>query len=952
MRNARRILSLILTLAMLASCMMTAVFADETVATGTFSDVADDAAYGTAVKTLNLMGVINGYPDGTFGPDQNVTRAEFTAMLMRTLNYGSLGSTTAKDLPFTDISDEDTDISWAIPNIDTARGMGVVNGYPDGTFGPRNNVAYEEAVKMVVCALGYTDVDASVTPWYSNYLAQANKLGITQNAATLGAAETPATRACIAQILYDSLEAKLCRNGKPTEETILSSYLQYTKATGVISANGVTGLTEPDSDLNPNEVQIYAPASDTGIYETRTYKTTDTNLKNYLGHQVEFYYKNDGASRTLMFYVLKDNKELTINPDDILASESDSTQIRYYKSSDADKATSAALDPENVVIYNGKLYGNTAAQSRFRTSMLPKLGSVRLLDSDADGKYDLVEIQAYEIYFVSSKVTSEKSIIDDVTRNTDKELVLDVDNNAIETKIVDKNGNTLTYSSISTYSVVHLARSNANSGQQIQTAVVVNDPVSGTITGTKGGNYITIGSTTYEYSNAASWMSGNSGKQAEPTLQESGTYYKDINGKIVAYRKDAVTENISYGYIMGVANSDSNFDDTKTLRILAQSGSEVKLNITKDTQVDGQTQGSTDGVVTALNASARLQNKDTAAENVGIHQLIKYSTRQSNGTTIVSDIYTGALTTKGESITSDTLHAYSKFQADASMKYVSNSKQLTSGNTSINIGSAIIFVVPSNRNAYGDYAKSSVSTVFKNNRSYNVEIFDLTTTNTAKVVVCYGADASVIVDGTTPVSVVTDPIENGLNDNVRMSLMKGYRASTSNAKGTFEEWISKDSACIPEIGDIFQAGADKEGNATIDNAHFLYKTAGGNTWGKASSGSDFYSSSRATILGSVAAIDEDSISLIPQYLGKGDTVADVTSGAINFSISKFASARILKYDTSGSELKITDVSDDYEGVIKGLSTYNDGLTNPTKVLLYMSEGGIKMLCVLGEDAAQ
>ncbi len=957
MKSARRILSLILTVAMLASCMVSVVFADDAAKTGTFSDVSADATYETAVKTLNLMGVINGYPDGTFGPDKNVTRAEFTAMLMRTLNYGSLGSTSAQALPFTDISDADTDISWAIPNIDTAHGMGVINGYPDGTFGPRNNVAYEEAVKMVVCALGYTDIDASVTPWYSNYLAQANKLGITQNAALLGSAEQPATRACIAQILYDSLEAKICRNGKPTEETILSSFLQYTKGIGVVSANGITGLTEPDSDLNPNEVQIYAQVGDTGIYETHTYKTADTSLKQYLGHQIEFYYKNDGSSRTLALYVLADNNEMTINAEDVDVSASDNTQIRYYKTADADSTTAVNLSPENVVIYNGKLYGNTAAQSRFATAMIPKIGSIRLLDSDTDGRYDLVDIQAYEIYFVSSKVSADKAFIDDVTRTIDKELVLDENSNSIKTNIVDKNGNIMSYSSIPNYSVIHLARSNANSGARIQTAVVVNDPVSGSVTGSRGGTSITINNNTYEYSRAASWMPGNSGTQAEPALRDSGTYYKDINGKIVAYRKDAMSENISYGYIMGIANADSVFDDQKTVRILSQNGSQVMLNINKDTRINGSTMESTDKIVSALQMAAAKQNNDAEATNVTIHQLIKYTTRVVDGATVLSDIYTGTETTNGQNITSDVLHYYTKVQADSSMQYTAVAKQLSGNGTSINIGSALVFVVPSNRSSYDEYAKSSLSTVFKDKKPYYVEVFDMTTTNTAKVVVCYGKSAEVVVDGHTPVSVVSAPIETSINEknNQRMQFISGYRSSGANPKSTFEEWLSNsnENQYVPEMGDIFRAGADKEGFAKIENQHVIYKVAGGNTYGQFSSVEDnLYGSAYSVILGSVAAMDEESISIIPEYLGKGDTVADITSKSVNFPISSFSSARVLKYDTTGTELKINDVSSDYQGVIKSLTTYNDGISNPTKVLVYLSEGKICMLCVLGENVAK
>ena len=153
MRNTKRFLSLVLAVAMLAACMFTTVIAaDTTTTTGassSFSDVADDVSYLTAVKTLNLMNIIKGYEDGTFRPTQNVTRAEFTAMLMRTLNYGDLGSASASELPFSDIDDNNSDIYWSIPNINTAYGMGIINGYEDGGFHPQDNATRAEAAKII-----------------------------------------------------------------------------------------------------------------------------------------------------------------------------------------------------------------------------------------------------------------------------------------------------------------------------------------------------------------------------------------------------------------------------------------------------------------------------------------------------------------------------------------------------------------------------------------------------------------------------------------------------------------------------------------------------------------------------------------------------------------------------------------------------------------------------------
>ncbi|MBO5364389.1 MAG: S-layer homology domain-containing protein, partial [Clostridia bacterium] len=264
MRKAKRILAFMLAVMMMATCMGSVVFAEETSAetkplTGTkaatFSDVAENAPYRQAVYLLNLMGIINGYPDGTFGPDKNVTRAEFTAMLMRTLNYGGIGAASAAKLPFSDVKDDDSSISWAIPDINTAYAKGIINGYEDGTFRPSANVAYEEAIKMIVYTLGYV-MDVSGTPWYGEYVAQANKLGITDVANKLGAVETPASRACIAQMLFDSLEVELVEGNQLLKKTILADYLGYVRDRGIVTSNGSVSLVAPDIALRDNEIQI------------------------------------------------------------------------------------------------------------------------------------------------------------------------------------------------------------------------------------------------------------------------------------------------------------------------------------------------------------------------------------------------------------------------------------------------------------------------------------------------------------------------------------------------------------------------------------------------------------------------------------------------------------------------------------------------------------------------
>ena len=119
--------------------------------------------------------------------------------------------------------------------------------------------------------------------------------------------------------------------------------------------------------------------------------------------------------------------------------ESNNTTIKYYPT-ETSSLTNANLASDNIVIYNGKLYGSNADASRFSTDMFPNVGTITVLDSDKDGKYDVVTIWDYQVYYVSKKSTSDSSIVDNASRATDKTLTLDVDKDT-NLEIVDKKWN-------------------------------------------------------------------------------------------------------------------------------------------------------------------------------------------------------------------------------------------------------------------------------------------------------------------------------------------------------------------------------------------------------------------------------------------------------------------------------------------------------------------------------
>lgn len=104
-----------------------------------YSDVSDTAWYAAAVSTLSKMGVISGYPDGTFRPNAPITRAEFAAMIARFDETAR-----SADTPFTDISGH-----WAENAIGKAYGNGWVEGSSKTVFCPESNLTRAETATLL-----------------------------------------------------------------------------------------------------------------------------------------------------------------------------------------------------------------------------------------------------------------------------------------------------------------------------------------------------------------------------------------------------------------------------------------------------------------------------------------------------------------------------------------------------------------------------------------------------------------------------------------------------------------------------------------------------------------------------------------------------------------------------------------------------------------------------------
>lgn len=149
-----------------------------------------------AANQLFKLELYRGYEDGTLRLDNNLTRAQLTALFIRILGYDK--KEVAGDAKnFSDVKDK----FWAKKDISKAIKLKLVSGYPDGTFKPEKNIVYAEFLALVINVIKKNqNLEGS---WPDNYINRAVELGIVK--ANKYEPNKPVTRGEVAEILWDVL---------------------------------------------------------------------------------------------------------------------------------------------------------------------------------------------------------------------------------------------------------------------------------------------------------------------------------------------------------------------------------------------------------------------------------------------------------------------------------------------------------------------------------------------------------------------------------------------------------------------------------------------------------------------------------------------------------------------------------------------------------------------------
>jgi hypothetical protein len=178
-----------------------------------FPDVPPDYWARPFVEALAKRGIAVGSPDGSFRPDEPVTRAEFAALLQKSFDQQESQGTIA----FTDVSAD----FWASPSIDAAVKQGFMKGYPAGNFQPNKQISRLEVLLSLVNGLGLPRPDkpeevvtmfkdsAQIPQWAVPATGTAAESNIVVNYPSLDQLkpDQPTTRAEVAALIYQALVA-------------------------------------------------------------------------------------------------------------------------------------------------------------------------------------------------------------------------------------------------------------------------------------------------------------------------------------------------------------------------------------------------------------------------------------------------------------------------------------------------------------------------------------------------------------------------------------------------------------------------------------------------------------------------------------------------------------------------------------------------------------------------
>ncbi len=909
-----------------------------------FSDIDYETILGKAVETLTEAGVFTGYPDGTFKTEQTLTRAEFAKIIV---SFKDPSLTSSDPSGFPDVDDVGGSSHWAKSYIKIANDMGIISGFPDGTFKPDSPVTYEQATKMILCSLGYTNLE-----YPQGYIQTAGQKRLFVNSTHQGATSEPITRGSTAILINNAYS--IPQNDKISTETpgattgggggggggggaggggggggggniiLPDDLIQGPTAKsfyGVIWGTYSTMIDTTRSDLYDTQIAIMQEVKDADTKEVtlklKTYNFPESMVgkyDKYLGKYVKMTVteNDDGdeyVSKIDASYPKK-NYSVDVKLDDFIRfydenqedddpsnDETQSYVLSYYNSDDKKAALKFASPDKLYLIYNGKSINVASAEEYvFNPALMNdlKIGSFKFLSYDGDKKIDLIMIDSYKTAVVNQKNTGNNTM----TFLDGNRITLEkTESNITRERVTITNSDTgkdMTLSEISKYDVIDYKESldglilsiYVTSGKKV---------VSGTVNKLKlGSEIVTPGEgetpdvtrtiltdeSTIEVKNSSgkktytfnpyfieSFNENTADDKYIPMADDSLKVYFDKDGKIAHMEYNLTTANSKYGYITTMAFKVAEQEDTyisdpddvasedipvlKMYQVSSKSYTKTPVEVASKVIVDGNIYTNNPvAVYDRLKLAAEVANHgkdDPRNHSMTFASFVRYE--ESGGKITVID----TILDKEGNLSTETDERYNllvrsdEYVYDESEDAPSNLANYRgkhtfygyspygfhTGNTSrrfkVTTSTNILFV-PGNRTSSTEYSLSKFAlSNFTHGMRYYVEAYNLNSSNNAEFVLMYMStgreEITAYTDKTSTMAVITeilDPEKDEVdNFTVKYRNHSGTTVSTILINDDYPAWAKRNEL---NVGDVILFSKSNDGKSIYNYYHSLNVT--------------------------------------------------------------------------------------------------------------------------------
>ena len=800
MRKTSKLISLLLTVAMMVTMVLPMTVS------AAFSDVPSNHGYYKAITNLSAEGVLNGFEDGTFKPGDPVTRAQFTKIICFALKVGNLTYSEAERSIFTDLAPD----HWAANNIVTAYNQKIINGMGDGTFAPEAGVQYEQAVKMVVCALGYGPRALTLGEYPAGYMNMANQLKLLKGITDAKMYEVM-NRGAVAQLIDNMMNANQLQDGQQggsiRDEVSTSKSVEGQ----VVAGYGVALYQDAELEAcRKNEILL---STSEGMIAYDISALNGFDIYNMLGRSVTVFYEEESGTTVPVLkniaYQNRKNETFEIALDMIY--DYDDSTIEYYTDEERNDTDTVTYQTTANRLWNGQPATSTIRE--LLNANISNAGYITLVSSQTNQAADVVFLKTYETMVVESVVTKDSKVFGKNIYTAG--IVLDTSDRT-KNVTIKMNGSDYALSSIKANHILSISK---DPGEKVIEVIVSTKSVSGTIESmsTTPTTQIKLsnGNTIYTVSpNVFDGIAYTSGSSAMAAL-EVGKYVAinmDAFGKVARFAITAESA-YNYGYIASLEKDLSGYTkpnifvqiykpkaSNSTLKgDVYQFADRVKINNGRNYSIEDEQAE----ILSLLRASATAFNttiEGNAPITDGYAQPIKFTLDKSNK---INGIITGTNATSPVDNTNK-LNLIDKTSGGILCKV----KGSTFDQYKISSSTPVIYIPQDRSN--GTYS-SKTNNFFDEGTSYYVQFANTTTANVVGCVYLYGVVGGsgslteTITDENKPL-IVTYKSQKQHMDNTE-TFIKVKDVVTGEEVECFE---STESLADIEVGDVIRVaiGAD------------------------------------------------------------------------------------------------------------------------------------------------